>query len=86
MLLVSLCHGAQSDRVRTYNSFEFLQGAAMVLAVLSRVDGPEMPRYLASQWDLSLRDFEAAGVEEFDLNELRHVFAVDLPVEGMSSR
>jgi hypothetical protein len=56
---------------------EFLQGAAMVLAELSRIDGPELARYLVDQCELSLSDFVAANVHESDLAELRRAFALN---------
>jgi hypothetical protein len=60
------------------SSHEFLHGVAMVLAELSRVDEPELARYVAHQYELSLPDFVAAGVDEVDLEELRLIFALNL--------
>jgi protein gp37 len=56
-------------------SYDFMCGVAMTLAELSRLDGANLARRVADQWELSLPDFVGARIDESDLEELRRVFA-----------
>jgi hypothetical protein len=65
---------------------DFLAGIAMTLAQLCRMDGADLARRLADQWELAYGDFVGARVDEADLEELRRVFDVAPAAADISSR
>jgi hypothetical protein len=60
----------------TNENTDFLRGFAIALADLNRLhDQPTMVRDVIDGAGLTLADFKRAGVEPYDLKELRKAFA-----------
>jgi hypothetical protein len=70
--------------MRDAPTLDFLAGIAMTLAELSRMDGADLARRLADQWELTYGDFVGARVDGADLEELRRVFDVAPPADKSS--
>jgi hypothetical protein len=65
-------------------SHDLYRGAAMILAALARMPagGDQMARALLAQFGMVIEDFEAAGVDEIDLVELRRALRARVPQDG----